>query len=373
MKLLIATGLYPPEIGGPATYTVLVERELSRRGIEVAVLPFRSVRSWPPGIRHLLYFVKCFWGALKSDVVYAQDPVSVGLPAMLAAKITFRPFIIRIAGDYAWEQSAQRFGVKDSIDEFQQINANYAKGYANVAKKFPWQARLFAVVQRWVTNQAKLIVTPSKYFQKLVSGWVKKPEKVITIYNGIQLESSKSKIQNPKFTTKTIVSAGRLVPWKGFDLLIELMPDLPDWQLVIVGDGPEYEQLNVKCQKLNVANRVKFTGAISRGELLDYLSEASIFALNTSFESFSFQIVEAMNAGVPVVATKIGNLEEIMENGKDGLLVQPNNKMEFLAAIKKIDQDENFRKHIVENAKKKAREFSIEKTVNKLMAVIKSL
>ncbi len=360
-RLLIATGLYPPEIGGPATYTALLERELPKRGVEVAVLPFRKVRHWPPGIKHLLYFFRCFFMALKSDLVYAQDPVSVGLPAMLAAKITRRPFLIRVAGDYAWEQSVQRFAVKDTIDDFQN-------------KKYGFRTELLRTVQKFVVDRADKVITPSVYFKNLVSRWTENSDKVITIYNGIQLESSSKKLVNPStHQFKTILSAGRLVPWKGFDILIDTMRDLPDWKLVIVGDGPEHQNLKFKIENLKLNNRVTLTGSLPREQLLNYLQNSSVFVLNTSFESFSFQVVEAMNAGVPVITTNVCDLGEIIENGKEGILVEPDNKEQLLAAIKKISEDRDFREKIVGNAKVKVQSFSVEKTAEKLNETIKLL
>lgn len=361
MKILIATGLYPPEIGGPATYTALLDKGLPKRGFAVSVLPFRKFRWLPPILRHIAYFAICLTKAPQNDLIYAQDPVSVGLPSLLVAKLTGRKFWIRVAGDYAWEQSVQRFGVKDGIDDFQN-------------RKYDWRTELLRKIQKWVVGKADVIITPSKYFQNLVSGWVKDPEKIKVIYNGIELDnpSSKKLINSKTHQLKTILSAGRLVPWKGFDVLVDIMKELPDWKLIIVGDGPEREKLESRIKNLELSGRIKLTGAVSRGELLELLGEASIFALNTSFESFSFQIVEAMNAGVPVIATDIGNLSEIIENGKDGILVEPNNRGEIIAAIKKLDKEKEFRKAIIKNARKKAQEFSIEKTIDNLVKLLNS-
>lgn len=358
LKILLVTGIYPPEIGGPATYAVLVEKELPKRGIAVRVLPFRVVRRWPVGIRHFLYFLKSFRRALGQDAIFAQDTISVGLPAMLAAKILRKSFIIRVPGDYVWEQSVQRFGVKDSIDDFQ-------------SKKYSWRIELMRRIQKWVTSSADIVITPSNYFRDLVRGWVRNKDKVRVIYNGIDLATSA--IRHVKGGEKLIISAGRLVPWKGFDVLIELMKDLPNWKLVIVGDGPEKRNLDSIIQNLELRDRVILAGAISREELLNYLYQARVFVLNTSFESFSFQVVEAMSTGVPVVTTNIGNLAEIIENGKEGILVEPNNKEQILMAIKKFDEDQNFRDMIIINARKKSQEFSIERTIEALVKTFNTL
>src|SRR3989344_45899 len=118
-KILIATGIYPPDIGGPATYSKLLMDELPKRGFKVSVLSFGSVRHLPKLIRHLVYAWRLALMAIKYDVILAQDTVSVGLPAMIVSKIFRKKFLIRVPGDYAWEQAVQRFGVKETIDEFQ--------------------------------------------------------------------------------------------------------------------------------------------------------------------------------------------------------------------------------------------------------------
>jgi hypothetical protein len=79
MKILLATGIYPPEIGGPATYAKLLSDELPKRGIEVDVLPFREVRKYPRGIRHGIYFLKILSRSRGVDIIFTQDAISTGL------------------------------------------------------------------------------------------------------------------------------------------------------------------------------------------------------------------------------------------------------------------------------------------------------
>jgi glycosyltransferase involved in cell wall biosynthesis len=125
--------------------------------------------------------------------------------------------------------------------------------------------------------------------------------------------------------------------------------------------------------KLNLNKNVELKNSMPREELLVYLNKAKVFVLNTSFESFSFQVVEAMNAGVPVITTNIGNLPEIINNNEEGILVEPNNKKQIIEAIEKIEKDDNFRNHIIINARQKAQKFSLENTLDNLEKLLKSL
>src|SRR3989344_2133170 len=103
VKILIATPFSTPDIGGPATYSATLSRELPKRGVDVCIVSFRDVRWLPRGIRHLVYFFKCLWSGRGADVIYAQDPFSVGFPALAAARVLRKKFLLKIVGDYAWE------------------------------------------------------------------------------------------------------------------------------------------------------------------------------------------------------------------------------------------------------------------------------
>ena len=357
IKILITTGIYPPEIGGPATYTALLEREMPKHNIVVSVLPFRAVRQLPKIIRHLIFFVKVLYLGKKMDLLYTQDPVSVGFPTMLAAKILGKPFIIRVAGDYAWEQATQRFAVEDNIDDFQK-------------RKYEFRVEILRRIQSMTVRNADVAITPSKYFGNLVAGWNSRRNNVITIYNGIEFSDIPD--NNGSFEPKTLISAGRLVPWKGFDMLIKIMKDLPGWKLSIAGDGPDKIRLLKLIEYLNLNDRVFLLGKMDREDLLRKIQKSEIFILNTSFESFSFQIVETMFAGVPIISTNIGNISEIIEDEKDGLLVSPNNKGEILGAIQKLFNI-SLRTKMIAEAKEKSKLFSIEKTIAETAKVIVSL
>lgn len=358
LKILVTTGIYPPDIGGPATYSKLLKDELPKYGAEAEILSYGAVKHLPKGISHLVYFFKVLKLSQKADFIYAQDTVSVGLPSALVAKLTGKKFVLRVPGDYAWEQSVQRFGVKESVDEFQN-------------KKYSFRVEFLRTLQKLTANLADLVITPSAYFKSLVAKWVKDPAKVKLIYNGIAF-GQQTVLPWPG-REKVLVSAGRLVPWKAFSFLVDLMQDLPDYKLEIYGHGPELGNLQEKIKILGLNDRVFLKGQVAREEMLAVLAKSFVFIFNSSFESFSFQIVEAMNAGTPVIAANIGNLEEIIETGKEGLLVELNNKTDFLEALKRVSQDAEFVETIIKNAQVKSQTFSIEKSLGLLVSALENL
>lgn len=356
MTILVTTGLYPPEIGGPATYTKLLEGELPKQGIAVTVLPFSRVRAYPKIVRHLLYTVLVWWQARGCAAVFAQDTVSVGLPSYLATRLTRTKLIVRVPGDYAWEQAVQRYGVTDDIDTFQ------TKRYGSAVE------RLRRVQERVVCGAAQ-VITPSNYFNQLVTDWGVSPERVRTIYNGVALREVSTVVR----MSHTIISAGRLVSWKGFTTLIDILPELPDWQLVILGDGPERAALEARAQERGVQKRVIFAGRVSTDEMTDWLAKGTVFALNTQFESFSFQIVEAMHAGIPVVTTTVGSLPELITSGQEGVLLQPNDHRGFREAIQSVVADAETWNRRTAAAQQKAKQFSIKSTVTQVREILATL
>ncbi len=362
MKILITTGIYPPDIGGPATYSKLLFDKLPERGIEVEILSFGEVRNLPKIIRHFVYFFKILKRARKVDIIYAQDPVSVGLPTLLANKILKKRFLIRIAGDYAWEQGVQRFGVKDTLDDFSAKKDGYV-----------FMVNLLKKIQKKVAQNAEKIIVPSYYFKGIIENWGVKSEKIEVIYNGIELPNH-LEILSPS-GERVMLSVGRLVPWKGFGVLVECMPEIlkyyPDLKLKIVGDGPQREELENLIEIYGLNDSVILTGALPREKTLEQMQEADLFILNTQYEGFAHQLIEVASLGTPIITTNIGGNPELIQNDIDGILIEPNNKKQILSAIIKIFGNDEFRSRIIQNAFNKSKQFSIEKTLDNLEKILK--
>lgn len=356
-SILITTGIYPPEIGGPATYTFLVEHELRRRGWNVEVLPFREVRFLPKVVRHIVFFFLVVFCSFRKRYVYAQDIVSVGLPSLLATRIARKKFLVRVPGDFAWEQGTQRFGVKDNIDQFQN-------------NKYDWKTELLRSIQKFVVKSADKVVVPSDYFYNLVLNWGVSKERLERIYNGVSVPEGLPEIEKRE---KVIVSAGRLVPWKGFDDILHILKDLPDYKLEIFGEGEDRDRLVSMARETGVYERVSFMGQVDRKTLLSHIKSASVFVLASKFESFSFQVVESMMVGTPVVSYDIGNLSEIIKTEVNGLLVPVSDIMEMKNAIVKICEDQKTSENFSKEAILESKRFSLENTVNELENILKNI
>lgn len=110
MRIVIATGIYPPEIGGPALYAEGVKKALEASGHRAPLVLFGSLRKLPSGVRHLLYGIKLFFASVGADAIFAFDTYSVGVPAAFVGMLLRKPVLIRVGGDFAWESYVERTG-----------------------------------------------------------------------------------------------------------------------------------------------------------------------------------------------------------------------------------------------------------------------
>lgn len=322
MRIVFAAGIYPPDIGGPATYVEGLANALNQPVISYS----RGLKKYPKGLRHFLYFLCLLWLVKNKDIIYAQNVTSAGLPALLVAKLLRKRFIIKVVGDAAWEQK---------------------KPYLNK-------------IQQYVAKNAQKIIVPSHYVKEMVIKWGVPQGKIIVIYNAPesmpQLDISKDEAKKRIGASGDIIlSAGRSVPWKGFAVLRELMPDLlkenPNFQLVIVGEGEK---------------------KIPHSQMFIYFKAADIFILNSGYEGLSHVILEAMQSGLPVIASRVGGNPELIEDGDNGLLVEYNNKEQLKSAILKLWQNKDLQEKFIRNSKEKINNFTWENLVEKTIKVLQS-
>jgi len=391
MKILIATGIFPPDIGGPAIYTQRLAEELVRKGIIVKVITYvddkalkfqipnskfqtnsksqisiiRISRKYPKGLRHFLYFLSLLKLARDVDVIYAQNLISAGLPSFFVSKILRKKFIVKIVGDAAWENYANKNKKFDNLEIFQK-------------KKYDFFTEFLRRIQKFVAKGAEKIITPSQYLKNIISNWGIEKEKIKVIYNAVEKinfeiskEEAKKKI---KIEGNIILSIGRLVPWKGFSALIEIIPDLlkenHNFKLVIIGEGEEERNLKSQISNLKIEKNVKLIGKLIHEEIPLYFRSADLFVLNSEYEGLSHVILEAMQLNVPVIASNRGGNPELIKDGFNGFLVEYNNQEEIKEAILKLWKDKDLQNKFIQNSKEKLKEFCWKNLVNQTLKVL---
>jgi glycosyltransferase involved in cell wall biosynthesis len=358
MRIVIATPLYPPQIGGPATYAKLLEEGLPSQGIEIELVKFTDVAKYPRIIRHFLYYRRVLRALAAADAVLALDPVSVGYPAMKAAQKLGKPFFVKIVGDYAWEQGRQRFGVTETLDAF--VQAPYAS----------LPIRFLRFLQTRVAQHAARVIVPSEYLKKIVGAWGIPLERIEVIYNAVPIDSrGKIPASVQALPRPLVVTAGRLVPWKHIEGLIDAVSTVHHASLAVVGDGPLREPLEHKAY-LKLPNRSAFTGLVPHDDTLAIIASADVFSLNSSYEGLSHLLVEALALGVPIVATNVGGNPEVVEDGRTGLLVTHGDTQALSKALGRILTDEALRATMKQNATTSAKRFSVE---NMLSQTVRAL
>ncbi len=347
MKLVIATPLYPPEIGGPATYAKLLSDGLPGKGIKIEMVKFSGVRHLPRFISHLTYYRRVLRAARRADAVLALDPVSVGLPALHAARKAGKPFFVKIVGDYAWEQGQQRFGVAQTLDEFVKT------------PRVPLLVRLLRRVQTHVARGAVRVIVPSNYLKRIVVAWGIPPDKIEVIYNAVPLEKPGSIL--PKAVSALprplVVTVGRLVPWKHIDGVIDATAGVFGASLAVVGEGPEHATLAQRAKE-KLSERAVFTGLLSHADTLAVMKSADALVLNSSYEGLSHLLIEALTLGMPIIATRVGGNPEVISNEEDGLLMPSGDAPALAHALARVLSDEELRARLTTRARESAKRFS---------------
>lgn len=363
MRVLIATPLYPPEPGGPATYAKLLEEGLPGLGIDVTVVKFSDVRHLPKVVRHFAYMRRLVRAGRSADGILVLDPVSTGLPAAFAACKLQKPLILKVVGDYAWEQGRQRFGVTLSLDDFIRT------------KNVPFRVRILGRIERRVAHRAKAVIVPSEYLKRVVCAWGIQEENITVVHNAVE-PTDKGTVPETVRTLPhpRIVTIARLVPWKGLDGLIDAVADVRKEgtavSLVVVGEGPEKERLE-KLADEKLGDSYVFTGALTPDDAQAVLRESDILALNSTYEGLSHVLIEALMTGLPVVATDAGGNKEVL--GDSGMLVPVGDTSALRDALAKLVQDSELRKSLGTAARKRSETFSVPVMLARTKELLKTI
>lgn len=352
LRLLMVTGIFPPDLGGPASYVPRMAAALTARGRQVEVIclsdqldhddsahpfPVRRISrraSLPMRLARTTYSV---WrAARRSDLVYVNG---LGSEAALGALLAGRRTVHKIVGDYAWERAAAKGLFTGTIDEYQSA----PKGLT---------LRFFDSIRTIPQRLAHEVIVPSRYLARIVEGWGIDPGKIRVIYNAVAHDGSAAHrvLPLPPWSGRTLITVCRLVRWKGIDPLIRLLTDLPETRLVIVGDGALRGEFENLARERGVADRVIFTGNVPPASVAGYLAQSDAFVLNSTYEGLPHVVLEAMSACVPVIATDVGGTGEVVLHDRTGLLIPSGDATALRTAVERLWADPALRTRFVEAA-----------------------
>jgi glycosyltransferase involved in cell wall biosynthesis len=235
--------------------------------------------------------------------------------------------------------------------------------------------KIFKILDNFTYSRYSKIICVSKQVEFALISWMSSVKgKTKVIPNAVPVPKFRSPCL---FKAYDILFVGRLTQAKGVDILLKAVKILKNkysknLKIAIVGDGHLKEVLNNMAVELGVNKEVKFLGV--RKDVNKLMRSSKIFILPSRYEGFGLVVVEAMSNMLPVIASNVGGIPEIIENGKDGLLVPPENPEALAKAIKQLLDDVKMRKELAKNAYKKVKEkYSMETYTKKLLNLYKSL
>ena len=297
----------------------------------------------------------------SADALYVQGLAGPEMVAVLAGTLLRRPVALKIVGDNAWEYAIRTGLTHDGIDEFQRMS-------------YPPKLRAVRALVHGYARLVTCLIVPSEYLKGIVRGWGVPKARVRVIRNALTttVATPEEKEEARRWACETlhvaeplVVTSARLYPWKNLDFLIRLVPDFPAHaRLVIVGGGPEHQRLEQEIARLGLQERVHITGNVSHADVQRYLRAADVFVLNTRYEGLSHVMLEAMAAGTPVVASRVGGNPEVIDDGRNGLLVPLDDGPAIVGAIGHLLDNPDEATCLVDAARRDVVGFSWQELVN---------
>jgi len=249
----------------------------------------------------------------------------------------------------------------------------------------PIWLKLFLLDEPTIYANADKIISVSKELgEDLVRQYKIQKERLIVIPNGIDTTKFKPmgsdvlKRDLNLTDEKLIVSVGRIDEQKGFQQLIKILPDISkkyNVKLIVVGTGPYLRNLKLMAEKSGLLDRVIFTGRVTDEDLPKYYNLADVFVFPTlREESFGIVNIEAMACEKPVITSRIGGIPTAIENGRDGILIEPGDLDELAKNILYLLDNDDVAERLGKQAREKViNEFSLDKMVEDTIKVYEAL
>ena len=363
-KIGVVTGIYPPDIGGPATYIPKLADFLLKKGNYVSLLTLGAENNRLSSTDQNFISIKRDQNKIMrmtrtifevgKITSYCQQIFANGLFEEVAiSKLLFRnrKFIGKIVGDPIWERFRNKTNQNVSIEIFNTPEF-----------KIPLIYRLQRKLLVWSLNKFDNLTTPSSQLKEMIERWgVRKPIQVIT--NGVICS-------NPYSGQKEydVVTVSRLTNWKNIDLVINACSEI-GLSLAIVGDGPEMSQLKKLAATANAS--IKFFGELDQEGVSQVLRESCIYILFSNYEGLSFSLLEAMMFGKPVIVSDVPGNRDVIEHGVTGLVVPVNSHQKLVEALRYLAEHPELANSLGNKAHKVAKnKFCIEKNLDRINSLL---
>ncbi|HLX19040.1 MAG TPA: glycosyltransferase family 4 protein [Gaiellaceae bacterium] len=334
MKIVVVSGIWPPDVGGPASHAPEVADFLHERGHTVEVVTTASSppeqrayrvgavpRSLPPGVRHLRAAELVRARARHADAVYTTGMFGRSFAGATAAG---KPYVVKLTADPAFERARRRGVVDGDVDAFQNRS-----GVRIAALRLARDLEL---------RRASHVFCPSEYLRALTVSWGVPAARASVLPNPAprlpDLAARDELRHSFGMNGTTLAFAGRLGAQKALDVALDAVAAVDGVTLLIAGDGDERRRLEKRA-----GPRVRFLGPQSRERVLELFRAADASVLSSSWENFPHTVVEALAVGTPVIATDVGGVAEVVHDGENGLLVPAGDAGAFADAIRRYVTD----------------------------------
>lgn len=363
MKLLLLNYEYPPLGGGAGNATQRTAAELARLGHTVHVLTSRMGgepskleengvtvhRVWSRRrsiheaglMAAATYLWGAFWALRKLarqhdyDLYHFYFALPTGLLSLFVRWRLKKPYVVALRG-------------------------SDVPGYD---RTHPYLKPLHAMLRplsRYIWTNAETVTALSEPLRQLALETV--PDvSVMVVGNGVDASVFPEKVNRSATAPLRLLTVCRLIKRKGLEHLIHAMKTLGPRgiRLCIAGTGEQQEYVANLVQSLGLADSIELAGYVPRDELAAYYHDADVFVLPSLAESFGLVLVEAMSCGLPIVATRVGGIPEIVDEPDGGLLINPGSAEAIVEAIERFnEQPESLRAMGQYNAEKTREEFA---------------
>jgi len=366
MRVLVVSGIWPPDVGGPASHAPDVAAFLRGRGHEVEVVTTASAppapeaypvrwgsRSLPKGVVHVRAGLLVAERARHADVVYTTGMFGRSAGGAALAR---RPYVVKLTADPAFERARRRGEVGGDVDAFQRLGGD-----------------LRVRAYRWARDRelrgAAHVFTPSAYLAELAVSWGVPAERVSVLPNPApavpELRPREELRAELGLDGPTLVFAGRLTAQKSLEVAFEAVAANDGVALLVAGDGGERERLEQLAGK-----GVRFLGSQPRERVLELFRAADASLLSSSWENFPHSVVEALAVGTPVLTTAVGGVAEVVREGENGLLVPPGDAAALGEAIRRFFADDALRERLRAAAAPSVAEYAADRVFARLEDVL---
>ena len=357
MRVLVTVGIFPPDIGGPATFVPKIAKYFQDElNYEIEILTLsdnknsninddfsvkRIDRNLPIIYRWLKTIFTIYKLGKNKDLIFVNG---LGTETTIANIFLKKKIIRKIVGDPVWERAYSKAKISESFDEFQ-------------VKNYGFSISLQKKVRSFSIKKSDIVVTPSKHLKNFILNLGFK-NKIEIINNGVFIPEENTNIFTNDQINITIVS--RLVSHKNIEKIIRAISDLnnPLIYLNIIGDGPELNQLQKISLESNNKDNIIFHGKLNRDDINHIFLKSDIYIQASNYEGLPHSLLEAMSYGIPVLCTPVGECKEILGNEDRGYILDlPVSKNNIKSKISEIIGEKN----IANNKGERGKDFINEK------------